>query len=348
MNNNKFIIKRDITFTKDDWFDFIKENEITDIDHNKLLGHKLESFIEKETGKSIFVKPLTNGTSSLFLGFIASGIKKHTKCLLPSYSFPAAKVVLNYLGADIDYIDIKKDTLCMDPELLKKYLNNDRSVEYVIFINHLGYIGEDLFEIKNICDYYNVTLIEDSAHGLGQTYENKMAGTVGKFGIYSFSGTKLLRCGEGGCIISSDENLINTVNDLANMGIGNYIMSPMSALFLSKQVDDIEILFEKRNQIYEKYKYNNINLHSYKTDNKRGYHAYAYLLKKPISQIKKLITLSNIEFRYFFYKPFSENKDKYPIAFDVYNKYIEIPQSFNLSDDEINKISKFILSVDKK
>ena len=98
----------------------------------------------------------------------------------------------------------------MDPDKLKMIISKDTKA--VIFIEHLGYCGEDLIKVKNIYDEYNTYLIEDSAQSLGQINKNvnKMGGTIGEFGIYSFSGTKLLRSSEGGCLITNNnKNLIN-------------------------------------------------------------------------------------------------------------------------------------------
>ena len=198
----------------------------------------------------------------------------------------------------------------MDPILLKRYLEHNRDINYVFFINHLGYIGEDLFEIKRICDFYNITLIEDSAQGLGEVYNGIPAGSVGEFGIYSFSGTKLIRCGEGGAIVTSNQLIRNKVEKLAAMGIGNYDMSPMSAIFLTEQLHDIDRITKLRFKSYNKYVSNGLNLISFKTDNNIGYNACAVLLSKlnKLNLLSSLLEKSGYETRSRFYKPLTENR----------------------------------------
>lgn len=331
--------ERSKTYIKDDWFLAFKNKELTDIKYVREFEQKLSEF----TGIP-YVYCLTNGTSALFLGSIALGVTNKSKCLIPSYSYNAVKVILEYIGASIDYIDIKEDTLCMNPTLLKKYLEHNRSTDYVFFINHLGYVGEDLFEVKNICDFYNVTLVEDSAQGLGEVYNKTPAGSVGKFGIYSFSGTKLIRCGEGGALITSSQHIRNKVEQLAAMGIGNYDMSPMSAIFLTEQLRDIDEITELRFRSYSKYISNGLNLVNFKTDYNVGYNACAVLLSKSnkLNLLVNLLEKSGYETRSKFYKPLVEDKHSAPVAYSVYERYIELPDSYNMTDDDFSKVSQLV------
>ena len=331
--------ERSKTYIDDKWFTIFKNKEITNIKYVREFERELSEFVNIP-----YIYCLTNGTSALFLGSIALGINNKSKCLIPSYSYNAVKVILEYIGAGIDYIDIKEDTLCMDPILLKKYLEHNRNIDYVFFINHLGYIGEDLFEIKRICDFYNVVLIEDSAQGLGEVYNGISAGSVGEFGIYSFSGTKLIRCGEGGAIVTSNQLIRNKVEKLAAMGIGNYDMSPMSAIFLTEQLHDIDRITKLRFKSYNKYVSNGLNLISFKTDNNIGYNACAVLLSKlnKLNLLSSLLEKSGYETRSRFYKPLTENRHIAPVAYNVFERYIELPDSYDMTDEDFNKVSQLV------
>ncbi len=331
--------ERSKTYIDDKWFTIFKNKEITNIKYVREFERELSEFVNIP-----YIYCLTNGTSALFLGSIALGINNKSKCLIPSYSYNAVKVILEYIGANIDYIDIKEDTLCMDPILLKKYLEHNRNIDYVFFINHLGYIGEDLFEIKRICDFYNVVLIEDSAQGLGEVYNGISAGSVGEFGIYSFSGTKLIRCGEGGAIVTSNQLVRNKVEKLAAMGIGNYDMSPMAAIFLSEQLHDIDRITKLRFKSYNKYVSNGLNLISFKTDNNIGYNACAVLLSKlnKLNLLSSLLEKSGYETRSRFYKPLTENRHIAPVAYNVFERYIELPDSYDMTDEDFSKVSRLV------
>jgi len=331
--------ERSKTYIDDKWFLAFKNKELTNIKYVREFEKELSKFVNIP-----YIYCLTNGTSALFLGSIALGINNKSKCLIPSYSYNAVKVILEYIGASIDYIDIKEDTLCMDPILLKKYLEHNRNIDYVFFINHLGYIGEDLFEIKRICDFYNVVLIEDSAQGLGEVYNGISAGSVGEFGIYSFSGTKLIRCGEGGAIVTSNQLVRNKVEKLAAMGIGNYDMSPMAAIFLSEQLHDIDKITKLRFRSYNKYISNGLNLINFKTDNNIGYNACAILLSKlnKLNLLSSLLEKSGYETRSRFYKPLTENKYIAPVAYNVFERYIELPDSYDMTDEDFSKVSRLV------
>jgi len=344
------MIARSKSYIKNEWLKEIKEKEIINIKNISLFLHNLQDYILEKTNTKTYVVPLTNGTSSLFLGFYALGINNTKKCLLPGFSYHAAKIALEYLGANIDYIDVSKETLCMNPNKLKEYLENNKDVNYVIFINHLGYIGEHLFEIKNICDYYKVELIEDSAQGFGHIYNGTMPGLTGKFGIYSFSGAKLLRCGTGGCFITTNAKLSEKVEELSSMGIGNYLLSPMLSIFLNKQLEDIDELIEKRHNIYEKYKKLDLDIIDFPLDNNTGYHCISYLLEnKNLNSVKGLLNSyqNKYEFRYNFYAPLCTDYNKTPVSYYIYSRYIELPQSYDLENEDISSIVKFIKMIDR-
>jgi dTDP-4-amino-4,6-dideoxygalactose transaminase len=64
-----------------------------------------------------------------------------------------------------------------------------------------------LDELKNICDKWNIPIVEDAAESLGSEYKNKPTGSIGKIGVFSFNGNKIVTCGGGGAIVTNDEQL---------------------------------------------------------------------------------------------------------------------------------------------
>ena len=93
--------ERSKTYIDDKWFLVFKNKELTNIKYVREFEKELSKFVNIP-----YIYCLTNGTSALFLGSIALGINSKSKCLIPSYSYNAIKVILEYIGANIDYIDI--------------------------------------------------------------------------------------------------------------------------------------------------------------------------------------------------------------------------------------------------
>ena len=124
----------------------------------------------------------SSGTAALYCVIASVNFKKealvdgyssfnveNSPVAIPSYGFPAAVNCVRSLGMKPILVDISKDTLCINPQKLRLLLENYWS-EVVVFVNHNGYVGPDLVEVKSICDKYGSLLIEDAACALGQFY----------------------------------------------------------------------------------------------------------------------------------------------------------------------------------
>jgi len=317
-----------------EWLDEIKNTNI--VDENNI--YKFEEMLANYTGMRYCVATC-NGTTAILMSLIAMGLSEGDEIIIPSYSYPSVKICCQQLKLNIKYCDININTLCMDSYKLEELITNNTKA--VAFIDHLGYIGDDLFKVKEICNRYGLLLLEDSAQGLSQIYNNCMSGTIGDIGIYSFSGAKLLRSGEGGCLITNVKEYYDKIKNYINMGIGNYILSPLSATLLSLQLMDINIILENRNRIQQLYK-NNLNI-IYHENSNDSIHAVAYISDKA-ELIYNNLKLKKIETRYKFYP----SQNNMPNSNYIYERYIELPQSYNLTKEDIDNICSDIIKLESK
>ena len=90
-------------------------------------------------------------------------LPERSTVLFPAYGFTAGADAAKFLGLNIELVDVKPDTLCMDPDKVK--ISGD--CRAVIFVNHNGYVGPDVSRVKEICEQHCVPMIEDSACALG-------------------------------------------------------------------------------------------------------------------------------------------------------------------------------------
>lgn len=328
------MLKDDNNYLKNEWLDELKNYSILNYNDTIIFEQQLKDYVGIN-----YCSTTCNGTSALLLGMLALGLKEKDEIIIPSFSYHSIYNISQYLNLNIKICDIKKETLCMNPNELKNIISNNTKA--VAFIDHQGYIGDDLFEVRNICNNYNIPLIEDSAQGLSQIYNNKMCGTIGDFGIYSFSGHKLLRSSEGGCLITNRQDVYEFVNKNKNLGIGNYIMSPLIGKLLQFQLSDIKNIISNRNKIYNLYKkYLNIIQFNYDIEN-YSTNAIGYLSPKANIIFNKF-KLLNIETKYKKFKCYGN----LPIGNNVFEEYIELPTTFTLSEKEIEKISKEIKNIE--
>jgi len=161
---------------------------------------------------------LSSGTAALHLALIHLGIGAGDEVMASTLTFSATINPIVYLGARPVFIDSERDSWNMDPALLAEALAKRAKVGKLpkaVVVVHLYGQSANLEPILAACNRYNVPLVEDAAEALGATYKGKMPGTLGKAGLYSFNGNKILTTSGGGMLVSDDENLINHAKKLA-------------------------------------------------------------------------------------------------------------------------------------
>lgn len=155
------------------------------------------------------VVALASGTSAIHLSLIALGVKAGDEVICQSFTFCASSHPVTYLGAIPVFVDSEKDTWNMDPLLLESAIK-DRIAKTgkkpkAIIVVHLYGMPAKLNELLQIANKYDIPLIEDAAEGLGSRYNNQVVGTLGKYGIISFNGNKMITTSGGGALICPNE-----------------------------------------------------------------------------------------------------------------------------------------------
>jgi len=169
-----------------------------------------------------------NGTAALHIALILSDVNQDDEVITQPLTFVATTNAISYTGAKPIFIDVDKDTMGLSPKSLRDWLEGNvekrtveesntkhlksfnkttgKQVKACIPMHTFGHPCR-IDEIKEICDDYNITLIEDAAESLGSYYKEKHTGTFGKFGFLSFNGNKTITSGGGGMILTDDEEL---------------------------------------------------------------------------------------------------------------------------------------------
>lgn len=168
-----------------------------------------------------FAVAVVNGTNALHLALLLSGVQRRDEVISQSLTFIATCNAISYIGANPVFIDVDKDTLGMSPASLKSFLEanaeqredgftyNSKTgnrIKSCVPMHTFGFPCK-IDAIKQICDEYNITLIEDAAESIGSYYKDKHTGTFGTFGVFSLNGNKTITSGGGGVIITNDIEL---------------------------------------------------------------------------------------------------------------------------------------------
>lgn len=176
------------------------------------LGANVTAFEQELAARveSKYAAALVSGTAAIHLALVAEGVGKGDIVLCQDLTFAASANPVIYVNATPVFIDSDFKTWNMDPKLLeaafRKY--GDR-VKAVIPV-HLYGLAADMDPIMEICDHYGVPVIEDAAESLGTTYKGRPTGSIGKYGVLSFNGNKIITTSGGGMLVSNDGEKIET------------------------------------------------------------------------------------------------------------------------------------------
>ena len=160
---------------------------------------------------------LNSCTAALHLALAASGVGPGDEVITTPLTFAASANTILHVGAKPVFADIDMETGLIDPkEIEKKITKKTRAVVPV----HYSGLAADLGEIGRLCDAYNLFLSEDAAHAVETRYNGELIGSRPRGAVsYSFYATKNLACGEGGALITDDDELAQKVRVLSTHGM---------------------------------------------------------------------------------------------------------------------------------
>lgn len=227
------------------------------------LEHALSEY-NKTKGAAV----VTSGTAAIHIALRLLDVKVGDSVFCSSLTFVASANPILYQGATPVFIDSEMDTWNMSPHALELALNEAKNngdlPKAVIVVNLYGQSAK-MDEIVEICESYQVPIIEDAAESLGSLYKGKKSGTFGKFGIYSFNGNKIITTSGGGALVSNDEELIKKARYLSTqardqaihyqhseMGY-NYRMSNIVAGIGRGQMEVLDERVQQRRIVFQRY-----------------------------------------------------------------------------------------------
>ena len=181
----------------------------------KSFQSELESYLDTK-----HVIPCANGTDALQISLMALDLKPGDEVITPSFTFIATTEVIALLGLKPVFIDVKKDTFCMDASQIENAITDKTKAIVPV---HLYGQAADMGEIMRIADKHNLPVIEDNAQAIGSDYHtssgDKKTGTIGQIGCTSFFPSKNLGCyGDGGAIFTNSDELAAKMRMIVNHG----------------------------------------------------------------------------------------------------------------------------------
>ncbi len=162
-----------------------------------------------------FGLPLTNGTHTLEAALVACGVGEGDEVLVPGMTFVASATAVLAVNATPVLVDVDPDTLCLDPAAAAAAITpRTRAIIAV----HVAGAAADLDALGALCARHELHLIEDCAHAHGSTWRDRGVGSWGSFGSFSMQQSKLMTAGEGGALVTNDDELRALAWSYANCG----------------------------------------------------------------------------------------------------------------------------------
>lgn len=241
--------------------------------------NRFEEMMAEITGAKYAIA-IVNGTNALHMALILAGVDQQDEVLSQALTFIATANAVSYIGAKLVFIDVDRDTLGMSPEALKRFLaahaekksdgfsynrTTGKKISACIPMHTFG-LPCRIDELAEICDEWNICLVEDSAESLGSYYKNKHTGVFGKMGVFSFNGNKTVTCGGGGAIVTNDEAIAKRAKHLTTQAkvphkwefvhdeIGyNYRMPNLNAALACAQLEQLNLFIENKRVLAGRY-----------------------------------------------------------------------------------------------
>lgn len=183
------------------------------------MGAEVKQF--EEALSEFFGRPavcVVNGTAALHLALQSCGIGRGDEVLVPSLTYVASFQAISATGAKPVACDVDPKTLVLDwQDAEQRITPNTRAV---MPVHYAGDVGE-LDGIYSFARMNGLRVIEDAAHAFGTTYHGRRVGSFGEVACFSFDGIKNITSGEGGCVVTDDEAVLQRVRDARLLGVIN-------------------------------------------------------------------------------------------------------------------------------
>jgi len=321
----------------------------------------------------------TSCTTALDLAAILADLKEGDEVILPSFTFSSTANAFLLRGARPVFVDCRRDTLNIDENLIESAITSrTRAIAPV----HYAGVGCEMDAIAAIAQKHDLLVIEDAAQGVNARYKGRYLGTIGDIGAYSFHETKNFICGEGGAIVLNRPDVVERAEIVREKGtnrtrffrgevdkytwvdIGSSLLpSDILAAFLYAQLENMDLITKKRQEIYRLYETRLrpladrglITLPIIPPDCESNYHMF-YIVLKSLDERTRLIEHLKAQsiLAVFHYVPLHTSpmglamgyrNGMLPVTEAVSERLLRLPIYYEMQEDEVafvvDEITKF-------
>jgi perosamine synthetase len=303
-----------------------------------------------------------SGTTALHLALATMGLGDGDEVIIPSFTMISTANAITYLGAKPIPVDVEPVTWNIDPDKIEAKITD--KTRAIIPIHTYGHPA-DMDRLQSIADKYGLDIVEDAAEAHGAEYKGKRVGSFGKMASFSFYANKIITTGEGGMIVTDDEELAGRLHTLRNYGFTqerhfwhkvmgfSYRMTNLQAAIGLGQFEKIDELVQGRIDNARLYSRLLADIPGITTpheskDVKAVYWMYGVLVEDEFGltkdELRQKLADRGIETRSFFIpihlQPIYSYllSDEFPVSEELGRKGFYLPSASNLRPDQIEFI----------
>ena len=305
-------------------------------------------------------------TGALHMGMAALGIGAGDELILADTNWIASAAPIIHLGATPVFVDIQPDSWCLDPVQVEAAITP--RTKAIIAVHLYGNLC-DMQSLLAIGRKHGIAVIEDAAEAIGSVYHGQRAGSIGRFGVFSFHGTKTLTTGEGGMFVTNDAELYETVLTLSNHGrtrgqtrqfwpdvVGHkYKMSNIQAAIGCAQLERIDDLTSRKRAILLRYRellapFDLVQLNAELPGTVNGAWMPSAVFAPETGIVREKLmsayATEDIDARVFFHPlsslPMFQPATPKPNASDIAARAINLPSFHDMTDDDQRRVEAVI------
>lgn len=320
---------------------------------------EFEAQLQTLTGGK-FISVASNGTAAIELALAALGVGLGDEIVVPAFGYMAAANVARRHGIDVKFADVDPMTWCVTQDSVRAVITS--RTKCVIPIHTYGAMA-DTSSIVELCNDLGISVIEDAAEALGSRRSGAAAGTIANAGTLSFQATKTITTGEGGAVITKEEEVDEMVRLYRSHGVGetkylhlvpgmNFRLTNMQAAIGIAQLEKADYLLSERNRVHASYRESleldpDLKLQTFDSETIPVVWATGVQLPEEFSEserdeiIRLLRDEYNIESRPGFYGPNSHSYFEWssnPVAERLSASIIVLPGFVGMRDNEIQRV----------
>ena len=319
---------------------------------------EFERMIADYTGAA-YCSIMPNGTLSLSVALLACGISKDDEVIVPDFTMAATPNAVELIGAKAVFVDIERETLCMDFDKMKEAVTPKTRAVILVSIN--GRYPRKVKELIAFCHERQIYVIEDAAQSVGSFYSGKHVGRYGDIASFSFSVPKIITTGQGGALITDNEELykkILLIRDFGREKSGedhyivkgwNFKYTDLQAVIGIEQMKKLSGRVRKKREmgkLYRKYLCNIEGVEWIETDLGESVLWFYDILCDRRDELMEYLRENNVGSRRFYPPLHSEPAygypGSYPVTEEITAKGLWLPSWIELEEEQIVSICSLI------